>query len=316
MPRVTISELQSDMSLRKELYLLRTKSLATTRTGSMMLRVTLADKSGTIQGVMFDAQGWVADNLSVGKGVEVTGRITSYKDQLQVTLERIAPANLPSIEDYLPGPSRPMQDMLAELEDLRGSIRQPDLARLLEAILSDPATYRAYTQAPAAKAFHHACVGGLLEHSLAVARLAQCACGLYAELDRDLVITLALLHDLGKIRAYDAISFEQTPEGNLWSHLYIGAAEVDKVIDRLEGFDPDLRLRIVHGLLAHHGKRENGSPVVPATLEAVVVSHADNLDASAKGVIDFCESHEVDAEGFTDNSLMHESRLYSKPTRT
>ncbi len=315
MARVPVSELQTDMSLRKEVYLLRTKSLTTMRNGGMLLRVTLADKTGAIQGVQFDPPGHLADALVVGKGVEVAGRVTSYKDQLQVTLERIVPAALTRIEDFLPTASRPMADMISELDDLLASVKQPDLARLLDAILGNTETFRAFTVAPAAKAFHHACVGGLLEHSLAVARLAQTACTLYPALDRDLVITLALLHDLGKIRAYDATSFESTTQGTLWTHLYIGTAQVEKAIDALPGFDADLRLRLVHALLAHHGKRENGSPVVPATLEAVVVSHADNLDAAAQGVTDFIEGHEVDEAGFTDYSAMHETRLYAGPRK-
>lgn len=315
MPRVPIADLQTDMSLRKEIYLLRTKTLTTMRNGGLLLRVTLADKTGTIQAVQFDPPGHLVDALVAGKGVEVAGRVTSYKDQLQVTLERIVPASLPRIEDFLPTSSRPLADMQAEFDDLRASVKQPDLARLLDALFDDAETYRAFTAAPAAKAFHHACVGGLLEHSLAVARLAQTACALYPALDRDLVITLALLHDLGKIRAYDATSFEPTTEGTLWTHLYIGAAQVEKAIDALPGFDAQLRLRLVHALLAHHGKRENGSPVVPATLEAVVVSYADNLDAAAQGITDFADGHEVDEAGFTDYSAMHETRLYAGPKR-
>lgn len=310
MARIPVAELKLNTILRKQAFLLRDKVVSTTRTGNPMLRVTLGDRTGAISGVMFDVPAHVADSLVVGGGVEVTGKVSEFRDQLQVNLERIVATPLPNLEEYLPSARRPIAEMEAELDALLADITQPDLARLLTAILGDPETYHAFTHAPAAKVNHHACIGGLLEHTLSVARLVLTACDLYPELDHDLVLTVALLHDLGKIRAYDPVSFQLTEEGILWTHLYMGASAVEHAIDALPGFPVELRLRVVHAILAHHGRLEHGSPVVPSTLEAIVLHYADHLDGDARGAIDQIARTPADGGAFTDRSLMHETRLY------
>lgn len=310
MARTPVARLGLNMTLKKQAFLLRDKIVSTTRVGNPMLRVTLADRSGTVAGVMFDVPAHIADALTVGGGVEATGKVGEFRDQLQVNLERIVPVALPNLEEFLPSARRPLEEMQAELDALLADITQPDLARLLAAILGAKDTYHAFTHAPAAKVNHHACIGGLLEHTLAVTRIVLTACDLYPELDRDLVLTVALLHDLGKIRAYDPVSFQLTEEGILWTHLYMGASMVQHAIDALPGFPAELRLRVVHAVLAHHGRLEHGSPVVPSTLEAIVLHHADHLDGDARGAIDQMARTPAEGGAFTDRSLMHDTRLY------
>jgi len=310
MARIPVAQLRLNAMLRKQAFLLRDKILSTTRVGNSMLRVTLADRTGTIAGVMFDVPAHVAESLVVGGGVEVTGKVGEFRDQLQVNLERIVPTPLPNLEDFLPSARRPIEEMEAELDALMADITQPDLARLLVAIFGDESTYRAFTRAPAAKVNHHACIGGLLEHTLSVARLVLTACDLYPELDHDLVLTATLLHDLGKIRAYDPVSFQLTDEGILWTHLYMGASVVEHAIDALPGFPAELRLRVVHAILSHHGRLEHGSPVLPSTLEAIVLHYADHLDGDARGAIDQIARTPAEGGAFTDRSLMHDTRLY------
>jgi 3'-5' exoribonuclease len=310
MARIPVAQLVLNMTLKKQPFLLRDKILSTTRVGNTMLRVILADRTGTVAGVMFDVPAHVADSLAIGSGVEVTGKVGEFRDQLQVSLERIVPTDLTNLEEFLPMARRPLEEMRAELDALLAAIAQPDLARLLDSILGDKDIYDAFTRAPAAKVNHHACIGGLLEHTLAVARIALTACDLYPELDRDLVLTVALLHDLGKIHAYDPVSFQLTEEGILWTHLYRGASMVEHAIDALPGFSPELRLRVVHAILAHHGRLEHGSPVVPSTLEAIVLHYADNLDGDARGAIDHMARASTDGGAFTDLSMMHDTRIY------
>ncbi len=309
MARVTINQLKLNMVLKKAVFLLRDKTVLTTRTGSPMLRVTLADTTGTIAGVYFDVPEYVAEALRVGQGVEVSGRVTDFKDQLQITLERITPVEISDWANFLPAARRPVAEMERELQSLIAGIKDGDLHRLLRAIFDDPEIHAAFVRAPAAKVNHHACVGGLLEHTLSVARLVQAAAQLYPELNRELALTVALLHDLGKTRAYDPVTFDLTEEGSLWSHLYIGAAQVERAIAGLPGFNPELRLRVVHAILAHHGRLENGSPVLPMTVEALVLHYADHLDGDTRGALD-----QIGREGegglFTAHSAMHETRLY------
>ncbi len=310
MPRIPVDQLKLNMTLKKQAFLLRDKNVITTRTGSLMLRVTLADRSGSLPGVFFDVPNYVPDTLVVGQGVEVTGRIGEFKDVLQVNIERIDPVKLVALDEFLPTARRPLNEMKQQLDALLASVQQPDLARLLHAIFGDATFYDAFCRAPAAKSYHHACVGGLLEHTLAVARLTTTACALYPELDHDLAITVALLHDLGKVGAYDPFTFNLTEEGSLWTHLYMGASHVERVIGALPGFEADLRLRVVHAILAHHGQLENGSPVRPMTLEAIVLHYADNLDGDAQGAIDHLKRDDKDTGAFTEFSAMHETRLY------
>jgi 3'-5' exoribonuclease len=310
MTRTPVAQLRLNATLRKQAFLLRDKIVTTTRAGNPMLRVTLADRTGTVAGVMFDVPAHVADSLVVGGGVEVTGKIGEFRDQLQVSLERIVPTTLPNLEEFLPSARRPIEEMQAELDALLADITQPDLARLLDAIFGDKDTYHAFTHAPAAKVNHHACIGGLLEHTLSVVRIVLTACDLYPELDRDLVLTATLLHDLGKINAYDPVSFQLTKEGILWTHLYMGASAVEHAIDALPDFPAELRLRLIHAILAHHGRLEHGSPVVPSTLEAIVLHYADNLDGDARGAIDQMARTPVEGGAFTDRSLMHDTRIY------
>lgn len=310
MPRVPVAQLRLDVRIRKQQFLLREKNVTTTRMGSLMLRVLLGDRTGAIPGVLFDVPSHVVASLSVGRGVEVSGRIGEYRDQLQVSIERIEPTELADLEELLPAARRPLQEMKQEFDELLQSVQDSDLKRLLDAIFGDPETYRAFSLAPAAKFNHHACVGGLLEHTLSVARLVLAACDSCPELDRDMAVAVALLHDLGKIRAYDRVSFDLTEEGSLWTHLYMGASRVEHAIDGLPGFDSETKLRAVHAILAHHGSRDAGSPVLPMTLEALVVHHADHLDSDVRGAIDQMKRTEEDGGAFTERSFMHDTRLY------
>jgi len=310
MPRTTVAQLKVGMTLSKNAFLLRERSSSTTRAGSPMLRVTLADCTGSVPGVLFDAPGHVVESLTAGQGVEVSGRVSEFKDQLQISIERLVPATLTHPEEFLPMARRPLQEMSAEFDQLRASVREPSLAALLNAVFGDAATYRDFVHAPAATAYHHACVGGLLEHTLSVTRLVIVACDLSPQVNRDLAVTAAFLHDLGKVRAYDPISFARTPEGYLWGHVYLGAIWAERAMDSVPGFGRELRRQVIHAILAHQGKLEYGSPKPPMTLEAIVVHHADNLDADERGALDYLERSEVDGQGFTERSPMHATRLY------
>jgi 3'-5' exoribonuclease len=307
---MTISQLHLNETVRKRAFLLREKAVSMTRAGDAILRITVADRTGSIPGVMFDPPGYVADSLVVGKGVEVTGRVSEFRGQLQITLERVGPTELGDLSAFLPTARRPQAEMEEELLQVWEGISNPHLRALLDVILGDEAFYRLYVQSPAAKTYHHACIGGLLEHTLSVVRLVRTACDLYPEMDADVAMTVALLHDLGKVRSYDPVSFDLTEEGSLWTHLYVGASMVEKAIDSLPEFDPELRLRVVHAILAHHGRLEHGSPTVPMTIEAMVVHYADNMDGDTRGAIERLDQGENDGTSFTDFSPMHDTRLY------
>jgi len=286
--------------------------VGSTRTGGVILRVTLADRTGTVPGVLFDVPSYVVDSLVVGRGVLVTGRVGEFRDQMQVNLERIEPTELVHLEEYLPVASRPRDEMELEFAALRDGVENPQLAELLTRVF-DETTYGAFVVAPAAKTLHHAAVGGLLEHTLAVARLAMEAGRAYREIDQDLLVASALLHDIGKVDAYDPVTFAVTIDGALWGHLYMSASRVERAIETIPGFDPEMKRRLIHAILAHHGRLEHGSPVLPMTLEALLVHHADEMDANVRGAWEQLQG-EGGEGAFTGESMMHETRLYRGPS--
>jgi 3'-5' exoribonuclease len=151
----------------------------------------------------------------------------------------------------------------------------------------------------------------LLEHSLDVARQVVFVSRRYPELDRDLGATVALLHDIGKVDSYERLgAFDFTDAGQLLGHIYIGAARVEAAIDRIDGFPEELRLRIVHAILAHHGDHAKGSPVTPRTPEAIALHYADNLDGSLRGWVDHVSRERTVDTAWSSRSGMHDSSLY------
>jgi 3'-5' exoribonuclease len=202
--------------------------------------------------------------------------------------------------------------LIEELQRLISSIKNPHLKALLKEILGTPEAQVEFFQAPAAKLYHHACVGGLLEHSLDIARQVHVVARRYPELDRDLVVTVALLHDIGKIESYERKGgmFDFTDVGRLLGHIYVGSARADRAISRIEGFPEELRLRVIHAILAHHGEMAKGSPVMPRTPEAIALHYADNLDGSLRGWVDHADRQPSKEAVWTSRSGMHDVELY------
>jgi 3'-5' exoribonuclease len=195
-------------------------------------------------------------------------------------VKAVEDAEVGDLSRFFPSSKRPAAEMLAELDAWIASVRDPWIRRLLEALLvADGARRAAFAKAPAAKSMHHAFLGGLLEHSLSIAVLADRACAHYTELNRDLVLAGVFLHDLGKTAELTyARSFGYSDEGNLIGHISMEAQWIQRAIEALPGFPEALRLHLLHIVLSHHGRLEYGSPVLPKTPEALVVHMLDDLD--------------------------------------
>jgi 3'-5' exoribonuclease len=312
MTRVNVADLETGMSLKKAPFMLATVEEALDRNANAYLKLTLRDKSGDVQGRYWRVPKGVADRLAVGNGVSVSGHVEDYKGALQVIVQSISACELEDWSAYMPTARRPQSELVEELQRLISSVKNPWLKQLLKETLGDSTFQEAFFLAPAAKSYHHACVGGLLEHSLDVARQVVTVARRYPELDRDLGATVALLHDVGKVDSYEReASFEFTDAGNLLGHIYMGAARVDAAIGRIEGFPEELRLRIVHAILAHHGEKEKGSPVLPRTPEAIAVHYADNLDGSLRGWVDHVSRERtVDTAWSSYSKMHHDVRLF------
>ena len=274
----------------------------TTRTGSEYLELKLADASGELKAFLWDlkaVEGEYSD-LVPDVFVKVKGRVEEFQGRKQIRVDKIRFAPDSEVGDFsrfFPTSRRNVDEMLQELDGLVQSVGDPWIRRLLEAMFVQDAERRAdFAKAPAAKSMHHVYLGGLLEHTLSVADMARRACEHYTDLNRDLVLAGVLLHDLGKTAelSYQR-SFGYTDAGNLLGHITLEAQWVSKAVDAIPGFPEELRLQILHIVLAHHGKLEFGSPVLPKTPEALLVHYLDDLDGKLEGM--FRLMHEESGQG-------------------
>jgi len=315
MARVSIRDLEIGSPISGEVYLLAEANLAETKTGSPYLRATLADSSGRIEARYWEFPPELMNELEVGSGVRIYGTVEEYPaGSRQIRIERLAPATIRDWAAFLPSSKRDVEEMRTELHQIRATVAEPYLSQLLDHFFSHEVFEATFTGAPAAKLYHHAYLGGLLEHSLAVARLCSFVAHQYAELDGDLLLTAALLHDVGKTTSYSlGPPPDLTDEGRLVDHVAEGALIVQRAIDAIEGFPQDLRNRLLHAILAHHGALERGSPVVPRTLEALALHHADWMDGDIRGFLDHVESEPPSPDGWTGYSNMFGTRLYPGP---
>lgn len=268
------------------LYLAKVKRLGTTRKGDPFLRVTLADRTGDIEARVWDEADALSARFSEGDVVAVTGRAGSYRNEVQLVLtgvERVEDVEDPTL--FLESSNRDIREMMTALRELLGSLRDPDLRKLSERFLADREFTGRFKKAPAAKNFHHGYLGGLLEHTLSVCELADVAATHYPELDRDLLLCGAFLHDVGKVREYTyRTHIDYSDEGRLLGHVVLGAAMLEEKLATLKAFPRELAMRLKHLVVSHHGEFAFGSPKRPKFPEAFVLHLLDDLDAKVNGV--------------------------------
>jgi 3'-5' exoribonuclease len=263
--------------------LVRERELRTRRDGSDYLRLVLGDRTGTVVAIVSEDTRAVAPLCPAGTCVRVVGRYERHpRYGTQLTVSRVRPAEPHEydLDDLLDGPPRPVSGMEAALRDLVEQVRSPHLRALLDRVVgSDAPTWPAFRDAPAAKRYHQAYRHGLLEHSLGVAEAVAVISTTFGGIDRDVAITGALLHDIGKLDAYtaDPLAIDMTDLGKLHGEIALGYFRVRRVIEDIPGFPADLAAAVLHIILSHHGQLEHGSPVVPCTREATLVHMIDNL---------------------------------------
>lgn len=294
-------------------FLVTEKNMAFSQKGAPYLNLRLKDKTGEIDGKIWEeAPAW--DKVfKKGDIVSVVSRSASFKNNIQLSIiavEKAVEADL-NLSDYMPAARRSAEVMQAELMLLVESVRDPFLKALLEAFFQDEELVALFKRAPAAKGFHHVYLGGLLEHTLSVAKFLDLACGHYEGVNRDLLMTGGILHDIGKIYefSYGRI-IEYTDEGRLVGHIVMGAEMVDKKIAALENFPPHLALKLRHIILSHHGDLEYGSPKRPKTVEALIVHFMDDLDAKVNAFQEFIASSPDEESDWTPFHRLLERYIY------
>jgi 3'-5' exoribonuclease len=269
-------------------FLVLAKQQRTTKTNKTYLNLILGDKTGQVEGRVWElADPRIAREFERGDLVKVRGCVSRFDDRLQLKVDQLRRTLAGEAErmDMLPATTRDVGELWSELEKTVASVTNPDLQRLLKALLEDAAIANAYREAPAARQLHHAWLGGLLEHVVSLLGLADRVAAHYPMLDRDLLVTGVILHDIGKIRELEwEMGFEYTVEGVLLGHIQMGVNLVEKTIASLPGFPERLRTLVLHMILSHHGKLEFGSPKLPMIPEALVLNFVDDLDAKMQAM--------------------------------
>ncbi len=264
-------------------FCVRERERRTRRNGDDFLRLVVADRTGSVEAVAWDEVDECFERTAPGAIVFIEGRFSvhpQYGAKVTIRSIRVAADEEYEHDDLAEGPAVSVARLEAELRELVATIQSPQLKRLLERIFGeDSEIWKRFRVAPAAKYYHQAYTHGLLDHTVSVAQAVSAAAGAFPEVDRDVAITGALLHDIGKTQAYndDPLAIDLTDAGRLIGEIPLGYYLVRRAIETIDGFDPELAQAVLHIVLSHHGRLENGSPVVPATREATLVHAMDNL---------------------------------------
>ena len=296
----------------QDIFVLAEKSMAHKRDGNPFLTVALADKSGQIRGVVWDDVATAASAAVTGDYVFVKAAASEYRGTLQLVVKSIQAVPIEGVSpaDFLPSTKRDVDQMFTRLKALTDSIRAPELKALMDAFWNDAEFTRLFQQAPAAKQMHHAYVGGLLEHTLSMALLADKVAGHYGGVDRDLLLVGVVLHDVGKVRELSfSRSIDYTDEGRLLSHIVIGVQMVEDKIQTIPDFPAHQAAMVKHMIVSHHGTRDFGSPEPPKTIEAVLLNYVDEIDSRVNAIREFIAA-EAPGETWTSYHRLLERHFY------
>ncbi|MBI1827449.1 MAG: HD domain-containing protein [Planctomycetes bacterium] len=313
-----INEIKAGDRLEDEVFLVRSKDLRTTTQGGMYIHAVLQDKSGQLVARAWQATQQMFDEMPEGGFLRFKGRAENYKGNLQFIIDALRKAEPGSYEsaDFIPTTRADLNAMWSRLREILGQIKDANLVALIQEFLADEELMTDFRKAPAAATMHHAYIGGLLEHTLAVLELARLVVPRYPMLSVDLVLTGVFLHDIAKARelCFDtAISY--TDDGQLLGHITQAVILIEKKSEAVAAktgrpFPEQVRWALQHIVLAHHGKYEFGSPKLPAIPEAIVVHYLDNLDAKVHMFLNEIENDKDAASRWSNYNKALETKVY------
>lgn len=292
-------------------FLVSSKEIRSAASGNSWLQMELGDRTGTVDGKMWRDYEQPSTTFERDDVVKVQGRVKLYRGKLEITVDKIRRAEPEEykLEDLIPHTSENVEQLFERLQGYAAGIGNPWLKRLLEGVLAEPDIASRMRRAPAAKAMHHAYMGGLLEHVVSLCGLCRAMADHYKDVDVDLLLTAAILHDVGKL---DELSYDRavayTTPGQLLGHIMIGYEYVSRRMDAIEGFPASLKTLVQHMMASHHGKLEFGSPKVPQFREAVLFNYLDELDSRMGAMRHALDSPEGEGE-WTGRAPALERRL-------
>ncbi|MBR3537608.1 MAG: HD domain-containing protein [Eubacterium sp.] len=277
------------------IYFCKTKIVATTKAGKTYYNLMLQDRTGVIDGKVWDLSNGI-DHFEELDYIAIDGQVTSFNNQLQLNIRRIRKAREGEydVSEYMPVSPYKLEEMEDALMGIISRVENPHLHALLSSFFLEDESFLAnFRKHSAAKSVHHSFIGGLLHHSLFVARTCEFLAKQYPMLNKDLLVTAAILHDVGKLKEIsDFPENDYTDAGQLLGHIVIGAMWVNERIEKIPGFPEKLKDELLHCILAHHGELEFGSPKKPAIIEALALSFADNLDAKMETFTELLKANE------------------------
>lgn len=294
------------------IYLCKDKKTLQTKAGKNYYSMQLHDKTGSVDGKVWDLSNGIEHFESMDY-IQVDAQVTSFQGTLQLNIRRVRKASEGEYNpvDYMPCSKRNLDEMQEELFSIIHTVKEPHLLKLLEMIFTEDAEFmKAFRLHSAAKTMHHNFAGGLLEHSLSVAKLCEFYAKVYPIINRDLLVTAALCHDIGKMNEISSFpENDYTDEGQLIGHIVSGTIMLDEKIRQIDGFPVKLANELKHCILSHHGELEYGSPKKPALIEAVALAFADNTDAKLEGFIETLDNNRDKGDDWFGYSRMFESNV-------
>jgi len=320
MKQCFVSSLQDGQTVTTH-FLVCEKEIRSTREGRAYLRLELGDSTGRVEARMWDGFDRSATTFERDDFVKVQARVENYRNKLQLAIEKIRRAEENEIDaaDFFPHTKENVEELYAQLLEVAASVGNPWLRLLLERVVRDPEIVPRLKRAPAAKVMHHAYSGGLLEHVLSLCKLCRLVLDQYPEVNADLLLAGAVLHDVGKVKE---LSYERslgyTDEGQLLGHILIEYELVTKKIDAIEGFPPALKTLVQHLLISHHGQYEFGSPKLPMFREALLLHYLDDLDSKMAAMRSALDSDQGEGNwttfsGALERRLLRADRFLSAP---
>jgi 3'-5' exoribonuclease len=314
MERIFINQFKRGQSV-EGFFLSKEKTVSKTKTGNPYLSLRLADRTGEIEGRVWDKASDFGSLFEKDDVIKVHGEVDEFQGVLQLRVLRLrkAAAGEFDLTDFLPKTAHDVDSMLSEIKGIAESLRNPHLRALLESFLADEEFVIKFKTAPAAKAMHHVYIGGLLEHTLSVLRLIRLVAPQYKAIDLDLILAGGFLHDIGKVDelTYER-AFDYTDRGRLLGHITLTVEKIGKKIQSLPDFPETLALLLKHLILSHHGEYVFGSPKRPKTLEALLLHHLDDLDAKINGFMAWIDKEKDSASRWTSYHKLFD-RFILKP---
>lgn len=296
-----------------DIYLCKNKVTAMTKNGKEYWSLLLQDKTGTIDAKVWDPNGMGIGDFEILDYIEVTGDVTSFNGALQLNAKRIrlVPSERCNQADFLPATDKDVDEMYGQILSYIQSVKNTYLHQLLGKIFVEGSHLtQEFKKHSAAKSVHHGFIGGLLQHTLAVTDLCNFYCKQYPILNRDLLITAAIVHDIGKMWEIAAFPVnDYTDDGQLLGHIVIGVEKIGKCVDSIEGFPKVMASQLKHCILAHHGELEYGSPKKPALIEALALHFADNTDAKIQTMTELLNSPNTNNGEWYGYQRMFESNV-------